>query len=129
VEDPLYFALSNIRGTREYMECISYIKDKMMSDIYYQEKSSGNGYLHLICQINEEEYIKTRREENYLSNDEIKDEFNWVQHELINMFVIEEGLDGYEENYFGETPLKLCIENNNLIGLQKLLTGKITFEV
>lgn len=45
------------------------------------------------------------------------------------MFVIEEGLDGYEQNYFGETPLKLCIENNNLIGLQKLLTGKITFEV
>ena len=36
VEDPLYFALSNIRGTPEYMSCIRYIKDKMMSDIYYQ---------------------------------------------------------------------------------------------
>lgn len=45
------------------------------------------------------------------------------------MFVIEEGLDGYQENYFKETPVKMCIENTNLIGLQKLLTKKITFEV
>jgi hypothetical protein len=109
------------------MECIRYIKDKMMGDINFQERSSGNGYLHLICLANEEEYLKARREETHLTTDEIKDEFHWVQHELINMFVIEEGLDGYTENYFGETPLKLCIENNNLVGLQKLLTGKITF--
>ena len=61
VEDPLFFALSNIRGTTDYMEYISYIKDKMMSDIYYQDAVTGNGYLHLICQANEEEYIKTRK--------------------------------------------------------------------
>lgn len=33
VEDPLYFALENIRGTPQYMECLRYIKDKMMADI------------------------------------------------------------------------------------------------
>jgi len=44
------------------MECIGYINDKMMSDIYYQDRATGNGYLHLICQANEEEYIKTRQE-------------------------------------------------------------------
>ena len=86
-----------------------YIKDKMMCDIEYQDKSYGNGYLHLICQANEEEYLKVRKEETHLSIEEIKEEFYWVQNELINMFVIEEGLDGYQENYFGETPLKSCI--------------------
>ena len=45
----------------------------------------------------------------------------------MNLLVVEEGLDGYQKNYFEETPLKMCIENNNLIGLQKLLTQKITF--
>lgn len=129
IEDPLYFALSNIRGTPEYMECIRYIKEKMMGDIYYQERSTGNGYLHLICQISEEEYVKSRKEETYLSLPEIREEFSWVQQELITVFVTEEGLDGYQENYFDETPLKLCIENNNLIGLQRLLTEKITFEI
>lgn len=32
----------------------------MMNDIYFEEKNAGNGYLHNICQISEEEYIKIR---------------------------------------------------------------------
>lgn len=35
------------------MECIRYITDKMMKDIYYEERNTGNGYLHIICQISE----------------------------------------------------------------------------
>lgn len=110
------------------MECIRYITDKMMKDIYYEERNTGNGYLHIICQISEQEYIKMRQSQTYLSVEEIKEEFCWIQTELINFFV-DRGLDGYKQNFNNETPLKLCIENNNLIGVQKLLTGKITFEI
>ena len=69
------------------MECIRYIKDKMMSDIYFQQKNTGDGYLHLICETNEEEYLKKRKEQTFLTDQRIKEEFNWVQSQLLDMFV------------------------------------------
>ena len=51
-----------------------------------------------------------------------------MQTSLIDFFQSRK-LDGYLENKKKETPLKLCIENINLIGFQKLLTGKINFDI
>ena len=44
-------------------------------------------------------------------------------------YLKEKGLNGYIENKKKESPLKLCIENVNLIGIQKLLTNKLSFDL
>lgn len=82
------------------MDCVRYIADKMMKDIYYEQKSSGNGYLHLVCQLSEEQYTRSRQDETCLPLQIIKEEYAWIQYELISFFV-EKGLDGYRQNYGG----------------------------
>lgn len=52
-QDPLYFLLSIIRGTDEYLECVKYVADeKFTKNIKYQDPSTGNTYLHLVCGVN-----------------------------------------------------------------------------
>lgn len=54
-QDPLYMMLTAIRGTEEYINCIKYVADeKFTKSIKYQDPTTGNTYLHLICGTNEE---------------------------------------------------------------------------
>ena len=51
-QDPMYLILSNIRGTKEYLSIVKYILETVKTiDINYQEKLTGNGYLHQVCNI------------------------------------------------------------------------------
>ena len=59
-DDPMYFILGCLRGTEQYIEVVKYVSEKMLRDIYYEEMNTGNGYLHVICQVSEEEYCKNR---------------------------------------------------------------------
>lgn len=41
--------LTSMVGTREYLECVKYVGEKM--DMNFEERNSGNGYLHMVCQL------------------------------------------------------------------------------
>ena len=80
---------------------------------------AANGYtcLHFICAISEQDYTLARATE---TSNSVSGEYKVMQHRLINL-LLKYGADPNVENEKGEKPLKLCIENENIVGIRLLL--------
>ncbi len=63
-----------------------------------------------------------------MSDDKLKKEFEFITEKLITL-LLSKGIDSLSENKKKETPLKMCIENYNLIGVKILLPERIDFEI
>ena len=63
-----------------------------------------------------------------MSDDKLKKEFEFITEKLITL-LLSKGIDPLSENKKKETPLKMCIENYNLIGVKILLPERIDFEI
>lgn len=67
-EDILNLLLSNIQGSQEYLRIVEYAWSKFVRNPQFEDKGSGNNYLHRVCSLSEEEYIKRRKTYTTLSD-------------------------------------------------------------
>jgi hypothetical protein len=68
-----------MRGTKHYIKCVKYVEERYTKKINYQEESTMNGYLHLVCMVSEDEYIKIRKMETNLEEEDLREEFSFLQ--------------------------------------------------
>jgi len=71
-EDIVHLLLSNIQGSNEHFNCVEYAWSKFVRNPQFEDKVSGNNYLHMVCSLSEEEYIKRRKLYTNLSDQQLK---------------------------------------------------------
>ncbi len=115
-------------GLPDYLSLVKYLFERGEKQTYAVDATQGNTYMHLLCQLSEDEYVKSRTLISAKPPQELQEEFTYIQSHLLAFFK-NKGLNGLQENKKKESPLKLCVENGNLIGIQILLPKKINFNM
>lgn len=50
----MYLLLTNIQGSAEYFKCVEYAWEKFVRNPNFEDKVTGNNYLHMVCSLSEE---------------------------------------------------------------------------